>query len=71
MKCEHCKFFNVVTDENEDYEPLLECRRRAPTITHVTSTGVSLQAWPHVYHDDWCGEFKAKDNGKEAGGKTE
>lgn len=42
LRCGTCMFF-VVKDVN-----LGRCRRHAPT----------LQGWPAVYKDDWCGDHK-------------
>jgi hypothetical protein len=54
MKCEECKYFNVITEEST----ILECRRYAPKMLCGSGEGWSGQKWPHVYHDDWCGEFQ-------------
>lgn len=36
--------------------PCGTCRRFPPTL----DTGTSLQGWPSVKPDDWCGEFKLR-----------
>ncbi len=47
--CAQCRFFQP------DCVPQVpgQCRRHSPAV-------LSLRAWPLVYQDDWCGEWRAK-----------
>jgi hypothetical protein len=63
--CQDCRHFNHIE------QPLTgECRRKPPTV-HIypitlddgTNQMGSFSAWPETQSDDWCGKFKASDEG--------
>lgn len=53
MKCKSCMWFVPKAKKGEDgiYD-LGRCRRRSPT----------LNGWPAVYVNDWCGDHKIDEN---------
>lgn len=52
-RCENCDFFYV--DDRLKSKVNGECRRHAPTETHL--------CFPPTRSDSWCGEHKNKDGG--------
>lgn len=63
--CGDCRWWNMAYPTNKDIENATlagECRRRRPAIAKTGAAG----KWPIVMHDDWCGEFKALINSREA-----
>ncbi len=66
MKCGNCKFWDVL--EMWSGDPQGECHRFPPHFFPLMARDykecLSNGAWilPVTSDDDWCGEFKAKDN---------
>ena len=60
MRCATCMYFvpKIPSDKSErimveDEIPVVgRCRRRAPT----------MNGWPVMFEDDWCGEHKLDEN---------
>lgn len=48
MKCKTCMWFMLKLALNKEKAELGRCRKKAPT----------LDGWPVVYLDDWCGDHK-------------
>lgn len=59
-RCANCRYSNLTVDEN-DNKSKLECRRYAPRILCGSGEGWSSQQYPFVRLEDWCGEYKNKD----------
>jgi hypothetical protein len=55
MRCDECRWWNPPLSE----EPSGECRRFPPTVEHTNET---RSEFPAANYDDWCGEFKPKDD---------
>lgn len=54
--CKDCEFYQAETDV-----PASTCRRRAPTWVHAPEyEDDSMDGWPVVDPDDWCGEFEQR-----------
>ena len=49
-KCERCAYWQKDGSKN-----MGDCRRRAPTVPPY------IQGWPRVRWNDWCGEYKERD----------
>lgn len=52
-KCKNCKY----GDFQNEAKGVLYCRRMPPAHEPMT--------WPLVWKDDWCGEFKTKEESDE------
>lgn len=48
-ECETCRYHDA---------DMGQCRRRAPFPVQGAPNDKPL--WPHVFEDDWCGQWKAK-----------
>ena len=55
--CINCKWVHRNGFCDNDKEPDLECRRRAP---HPYPDNNDMPNYPKVYHDLWCGEWEGK-----------
>lgn len=59
-KCSNCEYFERYTDDSMAGQ----CRRFPPQVypEHPDRTNRRAnQKFPEVHEDDWCGEFKQKD----------
>ena len=68
MRCDECRMWYDLesTEQGDDGHESGECRRHAPVsycISDRESGENNLKAiWPLTLHDEWCGEFQAKEN---------
>lgn len=60
MHCLICKFWEPDAGENDDYGNALGWCHRYPPITKPLTE--ECHGWPEVSANQWCGEFKAKEN---------
>lgn len=53
--CKDCEFYQEETDTRD-----ASCRRHAPTFVYAPPyEDDTIDGWPAVDPDDWCGEFQA------------
>ena len=52
MKCATCMWYAQKVKDGEKASKLGRCRRHAPT----------MNGYPVVFHDDWCGDHKLNEN---------
>jgi hypothetical protein len=54
-QCSKCDFYDVSSGQCRAMPPV-----RQYNLVNGPTTGLSEYNWPTVKHDDWCGQFKAK-----------
>jgi hypothetical protein len=55
-RCETCKYYSNVQD----------CRRFPPQLIQSATWRGENSTFPHVEHNDWCGEWQAKPKPEDA-----
>jgi len=59
-RCGLCRYWNA--PDSQMYVPA-DCRRHAPTVATMTCNHEeAVGRWPKTSRDDWCGDWKAKEN---------
>lgn len=65
--CITCKFWDAY-DEEPDNVPMAQgdCHRFPPSIPIVDEEikGVQLVTFPIMFDEEWCGEWKAREDGR-------
>lgn len=54
--CKNCKFFYELNTFNTG-----QCRRHSPERKEESVHDNYTRVWPIIKHDDWCGDFKQKE----------